>query len=103
MFWNRFWLFTGWLPFVPSFLLASMGNAPLASFAPLYGFYPFGLGRAPASVQILIWGVAAWLISAAFAFYAYFVRPWGTIFAIMMWASTMATLCKLDEVLTALH
>src|SRR5271170_7510486 len=100
MFWNRLWLFVGLLPFIPSFILAARFRAPQTFFIPLYGFCPLDVlhvHSSPPPHQILIWGIVAVIISVVFAIYAFFVRPFGILFALVMWASTMGMLFKFGE------
>ncbi len=106
MFWNRVWLFIGLLPFMPSFLLAVVTRKPLMFFAPLYGFCPLDflhVRSSPPAEQVLLWGCLIGIICVAFAIYAFFVRPFGILFAATMWASTIGLLFKIYEVAKEIH
>jgi hypothetical protein len=106
MAWNRFFLFVGLLPFIPSFLLAVFVGKPLTFLAPLYGFCSLDylqVHSSPPPAQILLWGCVTGIISIAFAIYAFFVKPFGILFAFTMWTSTIELLFKLNEALKGLH
>src|SRR6267154_51992 len=83
LFFNRFCVCVGLLPFIPSGLLALASGKPLTFLLPLYGFCPFDLANSsPPSLQVLLWGCVTGIICLAFAIYAFFMKPYGIFFAL---------------------
>jgi hypothetical protein len=106
MAWNRFWLFIGLLPFLPSLFLAMTFGKPKILLTPLYGFCPLDIFQDHSTStpqQILTWGCVTGAISIAFAIYSFFVKPLGFLFALTIWASTVELIFRLIEFLNSIH
>ena len=98
--WNRFWLLVGFSPFLFSFSIAMPLHKPQLFLAPLYGFCPLDflhIHSSPPPEQILLWGCASAIICIAFSIYAFFVRPFGILFALVMWASTIGLFFRIVD------
>jgi hypothetical protein len=95
---NRSWLYFGLAPFGPSLLIGLAVGHPGFLLAPLYGFCPLDVVRvhsSPSPQQLFAWGLVSAVLCVGFALYAYFRRPLGVVFAVLLWSSTIVLLFRI--------
>lgn len=101
---NRFCVFVGVFPFLLSLLLAMASRKPFLILLPIFGLLPIGENGSHAlNAADIIFVCMVGAACIAFAIYGYFVKPFGIIFAAVIWLSVILFILKANQALSDLH
>jgi hypothetical protein len=98
--WNRFWFFVGLLPFYGSLVMVPAFHSVKVIFAPVLGFAPVDFlyyHSSPSPAQIGFWCSATVIAFFAFGVLAFFKRPFGILFALASWSSSIVLVHRGSE------